>query len=379
MTYDLSAEQRDVRAAVREFGEAELRPVAREYSEAGRYPREIIREAGDYGFLAPFLPTEYGGPGMDALSSMLVTEELWRADSDLGRAVSITGVGSDVLLREGAEWMRERWLPKITSGEAISAIAISEPGHGSDVTGMRTRAERDGDQWVLNGEKTWITNGSVADVVVVFAKTDPAAGRDGISTFLVPTDLEGLQRTPIENMMGHHAADVAELVFEDVHLPAGHLLGEEGDGFDHLVDYLPFGRVDVAAQAVGASQAALEAAVAYAEERDQFGQPIGEFQAVQHSLAEMATGVEAARALTYRAAAEIENGTGAAGRRFANHAKLFATERASVITDEAIQLHGGSGYVTDYPVEKYYRDVRATRIYEGTNAVLKNSIAADLL
>jgi len=378
MQFTLTDEQRAVRETVREFGENEIRPVAREYSEAGRYPREIIRDAGEYGFLAPRVPTEYGGAGMDALPAVLVTEELWRADSDLGRAVSITGVGTGIIAREGDEWMTEKWLPEIASGEAIAALGISEPGHGSDVAGMQTRAEEDGDGWVINGEKTWITNGSVADVLTVFAKTDPGAGRDGISTFLVPTDTPGLEASAIENMMGHHAADVAEVVLDDVRVPAANLVGERGAGFYHILDYLPFGRVDVAAQAVGAAQAALEESVDYATTREQFGQPIGEFQAIQHKLADMAAAVESARALTYRAATMIEAGD-ERERRFANLAKLFATERASEVTDEAIQIHGGAGYVTDHPVERYYRDVRATRIYEGTNEVLRNLIADDLL
>lgn len=382
MAFQLSAEHEAIRSAVREFAEDEIVPVAREHDESGEYPEELRREAAKYDFVAPNIPEEYGGAGMDALSGSIVTEELWRADPGIGSAVGSAGFGSNMIVKYGDEWMKEEWLPDIAAGESASASAISEPAHGSNVAGIETHAERAsghaGDEWVLNGNKMWITNGTVADVAVVMAKTDPDAGHRGITAFLVPTETEGFIPEKIDNKLGIRASDLAEIRIEDVRIPEENVIGEVDEGFYQLMDFFASGRTSVAAQAVGAGQGALDAAREYAEEREQFDQPITEFQAIQHKLAEMATDIEAARSLAYRAATAVENDSDDAVR-FASMAKLFASEHAVDVADDALQIFGGAGYVTDHPAERYYRDARITKIYEGTSEIQKNIIADQLL
>ncbi|MGZ0747700.1 acyl-CoA dehydrogenase family protein [Haloparvum sp. AD34] len=379
MVFRLSDEQQAIRQAVREFGEAEIEAIAREHDEERKYPADLVDEAAKLDFIAPNIPREYGGAGMDTLSSTIITEELWRADPGIGSAIGSRGFGSNMINKYGDEWMKEEWLTKIAAGESACASAISEPAHGSNVAGMETRAEKDGDEWVLNGNKMWITNGTVADVAVVMAKTDPDAGRKGISAFLVPTDTDGFSAEKIDNKLGIRASDLAELLFDDVRIPEANLIGEENEGFYQLMDFFASGRVSVASQAVGAAQAALDAALEYATEREQFDQQISDFQAIQHKLAEMATNVEAARSLTYRAASYVEAGDDQLATKFASMAKLFASEHAVDVADEAIQVHGGAGFVTDHPVERYYRDARITKIYEGTSEIQKNIIADNIL
>ncbi|MFC7018841.1 MULTISPECIES: acyl-CoA dehydrogenase family protein [Haloarcula] len=378
--YGLSDEHRAVRQMVREFGENEIEPVAAAYDRSHEYPFEIIEQAAQLDLVAPSAPLEYGGAGMDTLSAAIVTEELWRADPGIGCAIGNNGFSTNVyLLTEyGDEWMCEEWLSKIVAGQAHDAIAVSEAAHGSNVAGIETRAEKDGDEWVIDGNKMWISNGTVADVVVVFAKTNPDAGHRGISAFLVPTDREGVRAEPIDDKLGIHAADLGEMLFDGVRVPEDHLIGEENKGFYYFMESLEDGRITVAAQAVGTMQAALDAAIEYAREREQFGQPIAEFQGVKHMIAEMATKVEVARGMVYRAATAVERGDDDA-TRLASMAKLFASERAVEVTDDAIQVHGGAGFVSDFPVERYYRDARITKIYEGTSEIQKNVIADQML
>ncbi len=379
MAFSLSDEHRAVRAAVREFAEEEITPVAEEHDRERRYPEEIRREAAAYDFVAPNVPLEYGGAGMGKLSTVLVVEELWRADPGIGSAVGSAGFGTDMIIEFGDEWMKEEWLPRIAAGESASASAISEPAHGSNVAGIETRAERDGGEYVINGTKTWITNGTVADVAVVMAKTSPDEGHRGITAFLVPTDTEGFRPTKIDNKLGIRASDLAEIVLDGVRVPEENVIGEVDRGFYQLMAFFASGRTNVAAQAVGAGQGALDAAIEYAGEREQFDRPIAEFQAIRHKLAEMATAVEAARSLTYRAATAVDEDDQETAARFSSMAKLFASERAVEVADEAIQVHGGAGYVTDHPVERFYRDARITKIYEGTSEIQKNIIADRLL
>jgi alkylation response protein AidB-like acyl-CoA dehydrogenase len=378
MAFQLSSEHEAIRTAVREFAEDEIKPVAREHDQSGEYPEELRREAAEYDFVAPNIPEEYGGAGMDTLSTTLVTEELWRADPGIGSAVGSAGFGSSMLIEYGDEWMKEEWLPRIAAGESASASAISEPAHGSNVAGIETRAEKDGDEYVLNGNKMWITNGTIADIAVVMAKTDPDAGHRGITAFLVPTDTEGFTPEKIDNKLGIRASDLAELRIEDVRIPEENVVGEVNEGFYQLMNFFASGRTSVAAQAVGAAQGAFDAAREYATERKQFDQSISDFQAIQHKLAEMATNIDAARSLTYRAATAVANDTDDAVR-FASMAKLFASEHAVDVADEALQVFGGAGYVTDHPAERYYRDARITKIYEGTSEIQKNIIADQLL
>ena len=378
MSFRLTDEHRAIRDAVREFGEAEIRPVAGEHEAEERYPHDLLAEAAAYDLVAPAVPEGYGGAGMDAVSELLVTEELWRADPGVGGSISAAQFGTEMLLEYGEEWMCEEWLPKITAGETPICTGISEPAHGSNVAGMETTAEKDGEEWVVDGNKMWITNGTVADVAIIMARTKPEGGHDGISAFLTPTDVDGYDATPIENKLGIHAQDTAEVVLDGLRVPEENVVGTLHEGFYQLMEFFAPARADVGAQAVGVAQAALDAAVDYAGEREQFGQPIGEFQAIEHKLAEMATNIEAARSLTYRAGAAIEAGNSSEATRLASMAKLFAAEHAVDVTDEAIQVHGGAGYVTDHPVERFYRDARITKIYDGTSEIQKNIIADQL-
>ncbi|MDS0300487.1 acyl-CoA dehydrogenase family protein [Halogeometricum sp. S1BR25-6] len=381
MNFQLNDEQRAVREAVREFGEEEIRPVAREHDEEKKYPSDLVQKAARYDLVAPGIPEEYGGAGMDALTEILVTEELWRADAGIGSAIGSRGFGTSMLRKYGDEWMKEEWLPKVAAGDTATCSCISEPAHGSDVAGIETKAEEsdDGDDYVLNGTKMWITNGTVADVAVVMAKTTPDAGHRGITAFLVPTDAEGFEATKIDNKLGIRASDLAEIVLDDVRVPVENVIGEEDEGFYQLMDFFADGRTRVAAQAVGVAQAAVDAAVDYANEREQGGQKIAEYQAIRHKVAEMATNVEAARSLTYRAATEVEAGDDDTAARFASMAKLFASERAVGVADEGLQVHGGAGFVTDHPAERFYRDARITKIYEGTSEIQKNIISDRVL
>jgi alkylation response protein AidB-like acyl-CoA dehydrogenase len=379
MAFALSDEHRAIRDAVREFGENEITPVAEEYDREGKYPEEIRKEAAKYDFVAPGIPLEYDGAGMDKISSTIVTEELWRADPGIGSAVGSAGFGTNMILEFGNEWMKEEWLPKIARGETASCSMISEPAHGSNVAGIETVAEADDDGYVLNGNKMWITNGTVADVGVLMAKTSPDEGHRGITAFLVEMDADGISTEKIDNKLGIKASDLAEVLVDDVYVPEDNVIGEVDKGFYQLMEFFAAGRTSVAAQAVGAAQGAFDSALEYAQEREQFDQKISEFQAIQHKLAEMATNVEAARSLTYRAATQVEQGNQDVAARFSSMAKLFASEHAVDVADEAIQVHGGSGYVTDYPAERYYRDARITKIYEGTSEIQKNIIADQLL
>jgi alkylation response protein AidB-like acyl-CoA dehydrogenase len=379
MTFRLTPEQEAIRETVREFGEREIRPVASEYEAEERYPEELRQQAADLDFVAPHVPPEYGGAGMDAVSTVVVTEELWRADPGVGGAIAAADFGTGMIHDYGEEWMKEEWLLAITGGETPIATCISEPAHGSNVAGMETRAEKDGDEWAINGEKMWITNGTVADVAIVMAKTDAEVGHRGITAFLTETDVPGYEASRIDNKLGIRAQDTASIHFEDLRVPEGNVVGEVGQGFYQLMEFFAPARADVAGQATGVAQAALEAAIDYAGQREQFDQPIAEFQAIRHKIAEMATNVEAARSLAYRAGAAIDSGDDALATRLASMAKLFASQRAVDVADEAIQVFGGAGYVADHPVERYYRDARITKIYDGTSEIQKNIIADGLL
>ena len=379
MSFRLTPEQEAIRDAVREFGEREIRPVAAEYEAEERYPEELRQQAAELDLVAPHVPEAYGGAGMDAVSTIVVTEELWRADPGVGGSIAAADFGTGMIHDYGEEWMKEEWLPAITGGETPIATCISEPAHGSNVAGMETRAERDGDEYVVNGEKMWITNGTVADVAIVMAKTDPEAGHRGITALLTETDVPGYEASRITNKLGIRAQDTAEVHLDDLRIPAENVVGEVGRGFYQLMEFFAPARADVAAQATGVAQAALDAAVEYAGEREQFDRKIREFQAIRHKIAEMATDIEAGRSLAYRAGAAIESGDDALATRLASMAKLFCSEHAVDVTDEALQVFGGAGYVSDHPVERYYRDARITKIYDGTSEIQKNIVADGLL
>ena len=375
MAFTLSDEHKAIRRAVRDFAENEIEPVAAEHDEQHKYPEEIRKKAAELDFVGSSIPVEYGGPGMDMVGSVIVTEELWRADPGIGSAVGSASFGTNMIKEFGDEWMKEEWLPKIAGGESVSCSMISEPAHGSNVAGIETTAEKDGDEWVLNGNKMWITNGTVADIGVLMAKTTPDEGHRGITAFLVPMDTDGVATEKIDNKLGIRASDLAEVIIDDARIPEDNVIGEVDKGFYQLMEFFANGRTGVAAQAVGAAQGALDAAIDYAGQREQFGQKIKEFQAIEHKIAEMATKVEAARSLTYRAASEVTQDNQEIAAKYSSMAKLFASEISVEVADEGIQVHGGSGYVTDYPAERYYRDARITKIYEGTSEIQKNIIA----
>ncbi|WP_424009300.1 acyl-CoA dehydrogenase family protein [Haloferax denitrificans] len=378
MAYELTESHDEIRERVRAFGEEAIAPVAREYDRTAEYPDDIIAEAAESGLVGANVPSEYGGLGLDSLEMAIYTEELWRADPGIGLAIQARSFGSTLLLDQADEQLCETWLPRITAGEVGTCMALTEPDYGSDMAGIQTRAERDGDEWTLTGKKKWITGASVADVAIIIARTTQDAEHRGLTAFLVPTDRDGFEATPITGKLGIRAADVAGIELDDVRIPKENVVGEVDRGFYHLLEFFETERVNVAAQAVGVAQAALDAATDYANSRTQGEKPIKEYQAIQHKIAEMGSAVEAARSLTYRAASAGDRGDDDA-MKLASMAKQFASERAVEVADEAVQVHGGPGYVEDNLVEKYYRDARITKIYEGTNEIQKNIIARELL
>lgn len=379
MAFQLSDEQQAVREVVRDFGMNEIRPVAREHDEEKTYPHDLVEQAAEYDLVSPTISEEYGGAGMDMLTGVIVTEELWRADPGIGSAIGSRGFGSSMIQEYGDEEMKEEWLPKVASGEVATCSCISEPAHGSNVAGIETRAEKEDGDWVIDGNKMWITNGTIADAAVVMAKTDPDAGHRGITAFFVQTDADGFNTSKIDNKLGIRASDLAEITLNDVRIPEENVIGEVNNGFYQLMSFFAGGRANVAAQALGTAQAALDEAIDYANEREQGGKPIKEYQAISHKIAEMATNVEAARSLTYRAASHVMDGEDQMAAKFASMAKLFASEHSVDVADEAIQVHGGAGFVSDHPVERFYRDARITKIYEGTSEIQKNIIADQML
>jgi acyl-CoA dehydrogenase len=379
MDFDLSDEQEQLKREVRRFAENEVRPVAREYDVAEEYPWEVVEEAAEMGLLGAQIPFEYGGGGYETLDLCLVIEELFAADPGIGLCLTSTAFGSEAIMEFGTEAQKEEYLPPIAEGEAVMGAAISEPDTGSDVSSVSTRAEKEDDEWVINGNKMWITNGSVGDFYVVLCKTDPdAEGRyNGFSQIIVEADRDGFDREKITGKLGIRASDTAELMFDDVRVPEGNLVGTRGMGFYQQMHFFDETRTGVAAQAVGIAKGAAERALEYASQREQFGRPIGEFQAIQHKLAEMHTNIEAARQLTYKSAWSVDHKEEQL-TTLASMAKEFASRVAVDVADEAVQIHGGAGYVNDFDVERFYRDAKITQIYEGTTEIQKNIIAREL-
>ncbi|OYR50140.1 acyl-CoA dehydrogenase family protein [Halorubrum sp. Ea8] len=380
MEFQLTDEQRQLRDEVRKFADEEIRPVATEYDVDEKYPHEVMEKAAEMGLLAPHVPVEYGGVGYSSVENAILTEELFAADPGIGLCVSSAGFGAEALMEFGTEAQKERVLPEVTAGDAVMGSAISEPQAGSDVTSVETRAEKDGDEWVINGSKMWITNGTVADYFVVVCETDPEIDDrySGYSQILVEGDRDGLTRDKITGKLGIRASDTAELRFDDVRVPEENLIGQRGMGFLQLMQFFDETRTAVAAQGVGIARGAAERALEYAEEREQFDRPISDFQAIKHKLAEMHTNTEAARWLTYRSAWAVDN-EAADLTALASMAKEFASRVAVDVADEAVQVHGGAGFVNDHDVERLYRDAKITQIYEGTTEIQKNIIARELL
>ncbi|WP_098012864.1 acyl-CoA dehydrogenase family protein [Streptomyces sp. sk226] len=370
MDLALSEEQEAVRKLAEDFVAREVAPHVVDWDRAEEVDRSIVRKLGDVGFLGLTVPEEYGGSGGDHLSYCLVTEELGRGDSSVRGIVSVSlGLVAKTVAAWGSEEQKRAWLPRLTSGEAIGCFGLTEPGTGSDAGNLATRAVRDGGDYVVNGAKTFITNGTWADVVLLFARTGEAPGHRGVSAFLVPADTPGLTRRTIHGKLGLRGQATAELVLEDVRIPASALLGPARKGFSIAMSALAKGRMSVAAGCVGIAQAALDAAVRYAGEREQFGKAIAGHQLVQELLSDIAVDVDAARLLTWRVADLIDR-----GREFAtaaSQAKLFASEAAVRCANNALQVFGGYGYIDEYPVGKLLRDARVMTLYEGTSQIQK--------
>ena len=374
MHIELDDEQKMLREEVRRFAEEVVRPIAKQVDAEGMFPTETIAKAAEMGLTGVSVPEEYGGAGMDVLSYTLVIEEISRVCASTGVILSVNNsLVCDPILKFGNDEQKKRFLTPLAAGEKLGCFALTEPGAGSDAANLRTHAKRDGDDYILDGNKVFITNGTHADIALVFAMVDPALKHKGISCFIVDKETPGYSHGHHEYKLGVNGSGTTELAFEGMRIPASQRLGNEGDGFKIAMATLDGGRIGIAAQAVGIAQGAFEEAVVYSKEREQFGKPISSFQAIQGYLADMSTELDAARLLTWKAAWTKMN-----KKRFtleAAQAKLFASEMAQHVTNKAIQIHGGYGYIREYNVERYFRDARITEIYEGTSEIQKMVIA----
>jgi acyl-CoA dehydrogenase len=367
MNLRFSEEQEMMRKMVRDFAEKEIAPFV-DRMEKGEFPREILRKMGELGLMGIPVPEKYGGAEMDFVSYIIAINEISRVSATVGVILSVhTSVGTNPILYFGSDEQKQRFLPKLASGEYLAAFCLTEAGSGSDAKSMKSRAVKKGEHYVINGSKMFITNGGEADVYIVFASTNPELGSNGISAFIVEKNSPGLVIGKDEHKMGLHGSRTVQLTFEDMHVPVENLLGKEGEGFKIAMANLDVGRIGIAAQALGIAEAALEAAANYAKERQQFGKPIAAQQGIGFKLADMATNVEAARLLLYRAADLRAQGMKCGME--ASIAKLFTSKTAVETAIEAIQVFGGYGYTEDYPVERYFRDAKVTEIYEGTSEI----------
>jgi len=378
MEFELTEEQQMIRRMVREFAEKEIRPVTREIDARGEFPWEIVHKMAGLGLLGLPIPEQYGGSGADTVSYALAVEEISRVSGSIGITMAAhTSLGLYPLYRFGTDGQKQKYLPRLASGQGLAAFGLTEPEAGSDAGGVKSTAVLDGDQWVLNGQKTFITSGSIADVVIVAALTDRSAGTKGISNFIVEKGTPGFRPGRDEEKMGLKGSVTSQLFFEDCRVPKDNLLGQVGEGFKQFLITLDGGRISIGAMALGLAQGALDAAIKYSKERVQFGQPIARFQAIQWMIADMATEIEAARWMVYRAAWLKDKG----GRftKEAAMAKLYASEAAERACFKAIQIHGGYGYMKEYDVERIYRDNRLTTIGEGTSEIQRLVIARQVL
>ncbi|MBG9557856.1 acyl-CoA dehydrogenase [Cytobacillus firmus] len=376
MNLRFTEEQEMMRKMVRDFAHAEIAPFV-EKMEQGEFPREILRKMGELGLMGIPIPEKYSGSEMDFTSYIIAIHELSRVSATVGVILSVhTSVGTNPILYFGTEEQKQKYIPKLASGEYLGAFCLTEPSAGSDAGSLKSRAVKDGDHYVINGSKVFITNAGEADVNIVFASTNPELGSKGISAFIVEKDTPGLVFGKDEHKMGLHGSRTLQLTFEDMRVPAENLLGNEGEGFKIAMANLDAGRIGIASQALGIAEAAFEAAAGYAKERVQFGKPIAAQQGVGFKLADMATSVEAAKLLIYRAADMRQRGIKCGLE--ASMAKLFASKTAVDVTTEAIQVFGGYGYTEDYPVERYFRDAKITEIYEGTSEIQRIVISKQL-
>lgn len=380
MHFELTQEQKDIQKAAREFAQAEFTPErGREYDEKEEFPFDLWKKACELGFIGVHFPEEYGGAGMGYLENVLIAEEFCRADSTIGSAIILSDFSSEVIMKFGSEEQKEEVLPKVASGKAITAGCYTEPEAGSDLTAIRTKAEKDGDEWVINGTKTFITNAPIADYFVVLAVTDPNAQPRyrGFTTFLVRKNAEGLKINKITGKFGIRSSPTAEVSFKDVRVSEEDIIGQLNRGFYQVLEFFDGSRIEIAAQALGIAQGALDKTISYVKQRKQFGQPIGAFQALQHRIADLAAQLEACRLLVYKAAWKYDRGE--IDPALTSMAKYYAGKLAVRVCDEAIQMHGGYGYISEYDVERFYRDAKITEIYEGTKEIQLNTIAKGLL
>jgi hypothetical protein len=376
--FTLTEDQEALRREIRDFAAREIAPNVLRWDEASEYPLDVVKQLGAMGLLGVIFPPEYGGAGLGYTDYMLAIEELSAVDGSIGIIVAAhNSLCTNHIFLAGSEAQKQKYLPKLTTGESIGAWALTEPGSGSDAAAARTTAVRQGDRWILNGNKTFITNGHYADVSVIIAVTNKDEGTHGLSAFIVEKGTPGFRPGKKENKLGLRASDTSELIFEDCSLPADALLGKEGEGFVDAMRTLDGGRISIAALSLGIARGALDASVKYVKQRKQFGKAIAEFQGIQWKLADMATELDAARLLTLRAAVLKD-----AGKRVTQEsamAKLYASEVAVKICNEAVQLHGGYGFIKDYPVEKFYRDVKLCTIGEGTSEIQRMVIGREIL
>ncbi|MGC2089171.1 MAG: acyl-CoA dehydrogenase [Candidatus Acidiferrales bacterium] len=378
MDLGLTEEQLLLQRTVREFAESEVKPLAKEIDETGHFPRETFRKAAELGLTGVAVPEEYGGAGMDHISYSIVIEEISRACASTGVILSVqNSLYSDPVLRFGTEEQKQKFLVPFARGEKIGCYALTEPQAGSNAAALRTTAVLKADKYVINGTKAWITNGAAADAAIVYTNTHPEKGEKGITALIVEKGTPGFAVGKEEKKLGINATACCELSFTDCEVPVGNRIGAEGEGYKVALSTLDGGRIGIAAQATGIAQGAFDAALAYAQQRQAFGHPIADFQAIQFMLADMATEIDAARLLVRKAAWKEE--TGARFSMEASIAKLFASEMATRVTHKAIQIHGGNGYSREYPVERNYRDARITEIYEGTSEIQRLVIAAWVL
>jgi len=374
----LSEVQDMVLRTAREFTENEIKPVASKNDREHRFPKEVVDKLGELGFMGMMVPEEYEGGATDALSYAIAMEEISKGCAATGTIMTDQNtLACGPIYTFGNEHQKRTYLTELASGRKIGCFMLSEPEAGSDAASQKTTAALDGDHYVINGTKSWVTNGAEAEIAVVFASTDPTAKHKGISAFIVEMNTPGLNVGKLEDKLGVRASSTAQIFFEDCKVPASNILGKEGEGFKIALHTLDAGRIGVAAQAVGIAQAALEAAVSYAKERKAFGKPISDFQGLQFMIADMATKIQAARLLTWQAAVMKDN-----GMKYSKEsamAKVYAAETAMWVTTKAIQIHGGYGYTTDYPVERYFRDAKITEIYEGTSEIQRIVISREVL
>ena len=380
MEFELTKTQKQIQKAVRDFVKGEFdRDLALELDQSHEFPKKIWQKAGDLGLLGIHFPEAYSGQGLGSMEDILVIEELCRGDSSIGSAVALAGFASELILHYGSDEQKEKFLPPVAEGRMLSAGAFTEPAHGSDITFMDTTAVREGDEWVLNGVKIFITNGGLAGFYSVLCQTDPEANPSyrGQSMILVEADREGLTTADVGAKMGIHMMATTEVSLKDVHVPRSNLIGKEGKGFYQVLNFFDESRIQVAAQALGIAQGAFDRALAYVKQREQFGKKITQFQVNQHKLADMATKIELARLITYKAAWNFDQGR--IDPKLTSMAKMVAGRTAVEVADEAIQLLGGYGYMTEYEVERFYRDAKITEIYEGTREIQKNTIASAVI